>query len=520
MKKSFVLLLTLVLLISGTAYYAQSELLQEKDKVHFEENVIYGDKSVVDGVTVEMNSRYDYNLCWNTLYEIGAKPKEETEYSFYPWGNYESEYEHSGSIDFVIDSSDTMTRNDYDDGTNFYGLNMAMKELYDMTAPGTENSTTVYLKDYADYYTFGLNLQLPYEIGEPNGTYYQYSYLWKHELREEIENLEETGANKGELKLLKAYLDDIEAFQEFFKIPVLDTEVYTLAMAKDESGNIIGMADSHIHGGSGSGEIDIPDAPSVPGADSYSFRVFSAFDDGDCYMTFDPHTSNDNLVDISQIPGGYGIYHFTYNEKKGTLNLDDLKLVYALDANTQWDSMVMDDSGENILLFTYDNFNDGNYYLSVIDRETMTLVDTFLLGDTEYGLSYWIYEDYLVVSNENLMVFPMDENGHYFQAWAVNKEKINALVKEEETEYQNDILSWNSQFDWNGKTLLIANSVAYEDEGFVVQRSKCDFFVAAVDETGLQYYAEYYSSLATSDVTYNPCQLHDVGEIPVIVRWN
>lgn len=512
MKKSFVLLLALVILVSGTAYYAQSELLQEKDKVHFEENVIYGDKSVVDGVTVETNSRYDYNLFWNTLYQIGDKPKEETEYSFYPWGNYEGDYENSGYIDFSIDCTDTMSH-DYDDETEFYGLDAAMKELYEETAPGTENSTTVYLKDYVDYYSFGLVVQLPYKTGGEYGTYYEYSYLFEEDLRSE---LEASWRSEEEIKKWKEYLADIEAFQEFFKIPVLDTEVYTLAIAKDESGNVIGNATSHMYGGSGTGEIDIPDAPNVPGADSYNFRVFSAFDDGDCYMTFDPHTSNDNLVDISQIPGGYGIYHFTYDEKKGTLNLGDLKMVYPLDANTQWDSMVMDDSGENILLFTYD---DGNYYLSVIDRETMTLVDTFLLGDTEYGLSYWIYKDYLVVSNENLMVFPMDENGHYYQAWAVNKEKINTMAKVKETEYQNDILSWNSQFDWNGKTLLIANSVVYEEEGFVVQRSKCDFFVAAVDETGLLYYAEYYSSLATSDVTYNPCQLHDIGETPMSVRW-
>lgn len=518
MKKSFVLLVTLVILVSGTAYYAQNELLQEKDQVHFEENVMYGDKSVVDGVIVEMNSRYDYNLFWNTLYEIGAKPKEETEYSFYPWGNYESEYEYAGSIDFVIDSLDTMTRNDYEKGTDFYGLNVAMKELYDETAPGTENSTTVYLKDYVDYYTFGLNVQLPYEIGEENGTYYPYSYLWKHELQSEIEDLEKTGANKEELKKLKAYQADIEAFQEFFKIPVLDTEVYTLAIAKDESGDVIGMAESHIYGGLGTGEIGIPDAPNVPGADSFSFRVFSAFDDGDCYMTFDPHTSNDNLVDISQIPGGYGIYHFTYDEKKGTLNLDELKMVYALDVNTQWDSMIMDESGENILLFTYDNHDDGNYYLSVINRETLTLVDTFALGDTKYGLSYWTYEDYLVVSSENLMVFPLGENGRYRMAWSVEAAPMNKMV--EKDGYEMDLFSYDSDFDWNGETLLVTNNIEYMKEGFVERRSFCDFFVAAVDETGLLYYAEYYNSLATSDVTYNPCQLHDIGEMPIRIRWN
>ena len=75
MKKSFVLLLALVIFVSGTACYAQNELLQEKDKVYYEEKVVYGDKSVVDGVTVEVNSHYNHNLFWNTVYKIGEQPK-------------------------------------------------------------------------------------------------------------------------------------------------------------------------------------------------------------------------------------------------------------------------------------------------------------------------------------------------------------------------------------------------------------------------------------------------------------
>jgi len=86
MKKSFVLLLALVVLVSGTGCFAQSQLVKEKDQVHYTENVLYGDKSVVDGVTVEADISYDYYLYWNTRYQIGDTPKEETEYTFYPMG--------------------------------------------------------------------------------------------------------------------------------------------------------------------------------------------------------------------------------------------------------------------------------------------------------------------------------------------------------------------------------------------------------------------------------------------------
>ena len=187
MKKSFVLLLTLILFISGTACYAQNEILKEKDQVHFKETVLYGDKAVVDGVTVEMKKEYSSNLFWDSTYVIGATPKEETDYRFYAWDYNENRYNFSGSMDFIIDCVETVgMRDDYSDDEAYYGLNVAMKELYDQTEPGTENSITVYLKDYVDYYTFGLNLHLPEDWENNTTDYYRYSYLWKWEVLEDI----------------------------------------------------------------------------------------------------------------------------------------------------------------------------------------------------------------------------------------------------------------------------------------------------------------------------------------------
>lgn len=513
MKKSFVLLLALVIFVSGTACYAQNELLQEKDKVYYEEKVVYGDKSVVDGVTVEVNSHYNHNLFWNTVYKIGEQPKMETDYTFHSSQYYEAGYEHSGSIDFVIDCTNVMS-NDYDRDRTYHGLQLAMKELYDETEPGTENTQNFYLKDYVEYYTFGLDVQLPNKLDEETKDYYDYSYLWTHDILADIESLEKSDRNSNELKKLKRYLADMTAFQEFFKIPVLDTEVFSLAIAKDENGNVIGMGESSLHGGSGTGEIDIPNAPNVAGADSFSFRVFTAFTEDGCYMTFDPRTSNDNIVDVSHIPGGFGIYHFNYDKKEGTLDLDTLKLVHPLDVNTRIDNMFMDASGENIILITIDA---ENYYLSVIDQKTMTLVDTFSLGDSESYLWYWTFEDYMLTSTDQLMVFPIGADGRYTMAWSVEEAPMNEIVQKEG--YEMDLFNYNSGFDWNGETLLITSNIEYFKDGYVERRSFCDFFVAAVDETGLLYYGEYYTSLATSDITYNPCQLYDEGDRALSISW-
>ena len=494
MKKSFVLLLALVVLISGTAFYAQNELLKEKDQVHYTERVLYGDKSVVNGVTVNADISYGYYLYWNTKYQIGDEPKTETKYIMYPWGESISTYQNPGSFWLNIDTELRLdVGHDEFEKENYYGLELAVKELYDKTEPGTENMATVYLKDYLEYYNFMVELKLPYDV---NGkSYNHYAYYSERELREELDRWEETGTNKDEAEYIRRYLEILDAFQAFFKIPVLDMEVYTIGITKDENGRVIGMSESSVSGGSASGEINIPDAPQVDGMDSFRFNTYSIFDKGDCYFTFDPHTFYNNLVDVSQIPGGYGIYHFTYDEK-GNLDLNNLKMVYSLDEKMFFSDIKVDKSGANLLLFTND---EEHHYMTIIDRETMTLVDTFTIGDRESYMANWVYDDFIVVRTENLMVFPLGEDGRYTQAFAVDFQMLEDTVHS----LSKDIyfLHYNCDFDWNGEQLLIVNDIMYTDENFRNSYT-CNFYVAVVDESGLVYYGEYDSSLNTNNTDY------------------
>ena len=130
MKKSLVLLLTLVVLILGTAYYVQGELLKEKDQVHYTEKVLYGDKSVVDGVTIDANVSYDYHLFWNTVYEIGTTPKQETEYTFYSAMFQDYQYENAGYVNFNIECTDMGTSFYWQNDYKYHGMEMAVKELF------------------------------------------------------------------------------------------------------------------------------------------------------------------------------------------------------------------------------------------------------------------------------------------------------------------------------------------------------------------------------------------------------
>lgn len=500
MKKSFVILVALVLLVSGTVCYAQNKLLKEKDQVHYTEHVLYGDKSLVDGVTVEANLGYDYKLYWDTSYVIGEVPKEETDYTFYPFDYEDEVYTVNGSMWFSMECGNLDIGASYELDQNYQGLEKAMKELYDNTSPGSENQTTVYLKDYIDYYPFMYEMYLPHssDLGDMQQDM-SYVIGGERELRAQIESLEKEGTAPEELVRLKKYLADLESFRAFFKIPVLEEEAYTLAIAKDEKGNVIGMAESSVHSGSGTGEIEIPSSPQVDVEDAFNFDMQSVFHDGDCYFTFDPRTWNGNFVDTSQIPGGYGLYHFVYDSKKGSSDVSTLEMVYPLDIKDYLVDIKIDGSGKNLLLVTEDQ---TSRYLSVIDRETMNLVDTFTIGSIDFDYGSWVNEGFLVIRGEHFMVYSFGLDGRYTQEFAVDYQKIEDTIQAVTPDIE--FLSLVGSFDWNGDTLVVADDIRYVDE-YKNRIFTCDFYVAAVDETGLVYYGKYDSSLGTSDVSYEQC---------------
>ena len=511
MKKSFVLLLTLVLLIFGTAYYAQMTLLNEKDQVHYTETILYGDKDVVDGTVVELDLGYRQQLYWHTTYEIGATPKEQTMYTFYPWYHQIFDYSYAGSLAFLNNSRNIrVDEYEFESEKELTGLHAAMKKLYKETEPGTSKIDIVYLKDFEEYYTFDLEVSLPRDGNMPS---YSYGYYNKNELIEEIALLEETGGHEEQLKEYKEALKVWEGFESFFKIPVLDTELAAIGISKDTDGHVSGWAISDASGGSCDGDMNFIDRPELQGADSFDFGIQAIFDDENCYFTFYPYTRNDKLVDVSQILGGYGIYSFKYDKETRKTDIESLHTVYEWNPEYRLENLILDENGQNLLLFTEDEFQ---HRLDIIDKNTMALVDTFELGTKEAYLSSWSYEDFLVVAGENVMVFSVDENGKYTQVFSVNKEEVIKNISS--TKYGLELFGWSSYFDWNGETLLMIDKSSRIDDEYRGLYT-CNFVVAAVDKTGLLYYGLYESSLDTFDLNYTGCYFDRNEENPFQIHW-
>ncbi len=82
MKKLTVIILIFAVLLSAGTVYMTAEVNAGKDKISFEEEVIYGDKIHANGVKFTMETNYERKLNWKTDYTIGIKPECKTDFRF------------------------------------------------------------------------------------------------------------------------------------------------------------------------------------------------------------------------------------------------------------------------------------------------------------------------------------------------------------------------------------------------------------------------------------------------------
>ena len=116
-----------------------------------------------------------------------------------------------------------------------------------------------------------------------------------------------------------------------------------------------------------------------------------------------------------------------------------------------------------------------------------------------------------------LLKYPLGENGRYTQAFSVDSRKIDEVILKHYPDL--NPISWESVFDWDGQTLLIVDPFIYHDEN-LRDAYTCDYYVVAVDKTGLLYYGMYESSLTTYAEHYDYCMFNRDMSDPIRINWN
>ena len=166
MKKIIAVVLLLSVLSVAAFCMIGGTVSEEKANVTINENIIYGDKSYANGVTVFTRAHYDEHLFWNTTYTIGETPKISTDYEFH----YSPQYEY-GERSYQALTLDVDFKYGVDTRTpaeECVGLQKAYRELYDELKPGEQGKKSIYLQNYYTYYPVRISIDLPGVLWQGN----------------------------------------------------------------------------------------------------------------------------------------------------------------------------------------------------------------------------------------------------------------------------------------------------------------------------------------------------------------
>ena len=443
MRKHIVLTLILVLLSAGAITVIATAVNADKDTVTHTEEVIYGNSSVAKGVRVTSQSHLHNNLIWNSVYTVGGDT--ETEFSFHNIKKYSDGKPHFSAM--IIHSGINFGFDINKPAEKQTGLAKLYKELYDSLDYEEEGSLTVRLADCYEFYPIDVNVNLPDVFFSAGiGDFEDDSFF--------ISTIEGQQA--------KSIYDKI---CEFIKIPVLEDEYLDINVKKHRGGTV----------GFGHGYSD-------KGSDYYSFSTQSTYTDKVCYFTINNKTEQGEIMDFSNIPGGYGVYALPYGNF--AIHANDLSMVYKLDESVTVNYMTVNKEQTKLLLSVVEN---NITYLEIIDLTTMTQLQRIAVSN---GQSHIIYPEdgFIVYEFEDTIAVVEEKNGEYTLKLAA--EKFDSSVFKEQPFY----FKSGAAFDFDGEHLVMVDNVWFEDGWY----DKCGFFIAVYGEDGMLYYGKYENSLDTN----------------------
>ncbi len=475
MKKYAILFLFVTVLCVSFALFVGMKVGATQDDVVLTEHTVFGDVRAADGLTVTSGADLGDHLFWNTVYTLGADsaPHTETRYCVTRdrSGNgsvvtkpqitlsteVRAETDFTQAVELTGMTLSEIKAQNFDvstqDGRPFrevatdpaLGLSAAYNALY-MDAPiGEEVSMRVTLSDYYDYYPIDADVSIP-------------TVYWSN--NDYIDGDHEKGSEFYARKV----------FMDYFKIPMPDDITMEIHLTRSD---VSGMS----WGSSVTADKD----------NTFHMNTVSAGTATDCYFAFDAHTYNGDIVDTSEIKGGFGIYRVSYHKASGSdcgLDADSLAMVYPLDPSHYIHAMYTDNTDTQLFLVTEDRAGAGELILSVIDLATMTPSQEFTYSAADIGYFRFLYisDTFTVLVSDRALVVYTEENGFYTEEFAV-------------LSYDND----------DGKyTILDYGPMAFDGERLAVgyfnagpyQMRQAGYWIAVYTKDGCGYLGEYHSSLA------------------------
>lgn len=492
MRKALTILLAALVLFSALFTIAHVAVNNQKELVTWQEQILYGDRSLAAGAVVRTTNHFRRHLLWETTGVLGEELHPSTTFSFtndtieIP---YETTYEGlhlEHAVEFLAAlCSDTHDRMPEYAKEKYADLIAYCESCYHSVEIGQEKFFTLDLANYMDYYSLSGIFDFP-------------DSYWSH--------FDEFGNHGGQIQE-----ETIRAINDFFRIPILGEYVVEWSVNRHQYGSSVGTSYA-----GGAKEV------------FYQPEFDAVYLNDTCYLTFNAVADSGEVADTSLIPGGYGLYRLNISrDDAGELVFGDpiAEMVYPMDPSIKFGYLDVSDDGRHIYLHTWEG---SRLMRTILDVQTMEQLQTIQILDQkeDFYRSIKQYDDFLVItmqsinnaaSGENsISVFSEDAQGLYHHRFTVPMNLPGLTVDDD----LGIFCSVTEHMDFNGETLLVTQNEFRNDKPYSYGDNP-DFYVLAYRAEGLSYVGKYSVNLTDirTDEEKDSCLVNPVFDIPVQVSW-
>ncbi len=440
MKKSFALLLALLVVSVAGFTAAHITLDGKKTAVKLEQTILYGDETAAEGLKATLNSIFGRNIAIATHRNFGAGAAVGTSFQYSRKVNDYTQPAETYMYIAPLAINPGFVYGENNEELAKYGMNKVFLNISAETKLGEQTNKTVYLHDYFDYF------ELWVEAYSTNGA---------------------LGYNSTEdLRLSKAISD-------YLRIPVPEDCWVNVQVDRRQDSPGINRSITSM-------SEDIP-----------TFDNYCCADGGNLYFAFSDATDDGKtLLDTRHIKGGYGIFRLPLGkDKNGTTQFDADKLdtAYPLKPGTRINGLYLSKDGARLLLITRE---DGGCVLTVIDIKTMTQLqrtELFKLTDLDYPSQFRDGGNYVAATSGlgSVTLLEMQNDGTY------EREIASSLPAE--LRYT---LAGDYSFAWDGERLCLSSlMLGGSAPGEAYKGGGNTYGVMVFGAEGLRFAAVYDSSL-------------------------
>ncbi len=443
---------------------------------------LYGDPTLLDGLTLEANTTLNDYLFWQTTY-TPATGETTTAYTHYTLRHATSSAPTNYGITLENGFHHGYSLGGYDLGdANVTGLLAAYNDLYASCPPGETRKMTVNLADLYDYYPITGRISLP-----------------GHErLYIDWEDVHIDYTPTPDSRLYVGW-----RINQYFKIPLVGDEQLEISIDRSRDGHSVGIGSQSV----GATKQD------------YFVNTYSTLAADTCYFTLSCQTGDDTPIDVSQIEGGYGIYALPTGGDR--IQIDSLRNAYPLDpADGNPIGLYADADDATLLLYRR---NKGAVTLTVIDRTIMTERQHLTLIEGDDLTPFMVYQGdgfhVLTLGYARILLVDTDETGNYRVSLDVPVDETtlsgldDGLTAALRYQYPTQIMAWD------GHRLVLADRMS-QMKSATRQSEASDICLAVLTKDGLAYLGLYETSLTTpTDTRHSGREPWPTDLNPLVLRW-